>query len=468
MAKSSRLTIGLIEGTRPGPKDIWLSDDDGSRGAGRLALRVSPSGSRLFYFRYFIDGKRTVVPLGPHAKTPTAGFLTLEEAREVTVRYSFNLRTAPTADMRGALLARLQPPASPVGNLQSAITPTPSEAPPGARKGTVLELCNAYVEHLRKRGAQSASNAANIAKNHVQASPWAEIPAAELTAEQATDMIRRVVEAGHMTTASHLRQLLQAAYNMAKTGSRNAMAPAAFKEFCISTNPITDTASLKRAMVARERPALSKLELGHMWLDLIDSRHDLSVVVRAIRLTFLLGGQRCLQLLRCKLSDLNLEKGVLVLKDGKGRRTTPRVHTLPLTIEARTEALALRQMALDLGNSYLIPGKVEGAPLTSGPITHLVSKLSSRLVAAKKLGEPFCYANIRSTIETNMAELEIALDIRGEIQSHGLGGVQKKHYDHWNYLPQKLKALEIWAKYLHEASGMAKAENAKSAKSTAK
>jgi len=81
MAKSSRLTIGLIEGTSAGAKDIWLSDDDGSRGAGRLALRVSPSGSRLFYFRYFAGGKRILVPLGPYAKTATAGCLTLEEAR---------------------------------------------------------------------------------------------------------------------------------------------------------------------------------------------------------------------------------------------------------------------------------------------------------------------------------------------------------------------------------------------------
>ena len=394
--------------------------------------------------------------------------MTAYEAREVAVRYSFNQRTGATPDLRGALLSRLPQHALPVGSLQTNLPPSPAATSPRTSKGTVLELCNAYVEHLKKRGAQSARSVAYIAKNHVKSTPWADIPAADLTAEQAADMLRRVFEAGHTTTASHLRQLLQAAYNMAKTGSRNAMAPAAFKEFCITTNPITDTASLKRAMAARERPALSKLELGHMWLDLTDSRHDLSVVVRAIRLTFLLGGQRCLQVLRCKLSDLNLEKGVLVLKDGKGRRTTPRTHVLPLTSAAKTEALALRQMALDLGNSYLIPGKVAGAPLTSSPITHTVGGLSRRLVAAKKLSEPFCFANIRSTIETNMAELEIPLDIRGEIQSHGLGGIQKKHYDHWNYLPQKLKALETWAKFLDEAAAIANAANANTDGSTAK
>lgn len=113
-------------------------------------------------------------------------------------------------------------------------------------------------------------------------------------------------------------------------------------------------------------------------------------------------------------------------------------------------------MALDLGNMYLIPGAVKSKPLTSSPITHTVSRLSRKLIDAKKLGEPFCYANIRSTIETRLAELEIPPDIRGEIQSHGLSGVQKKHYDQWQYIPQKLKALATWEKYLDEAVAYSK------------
>ena len=30
----------------------------------------------------------------------------------------------------------------------------------------------------------------------------------------------------------------------------------------------------------------------------------------------------------------------------------------------------------------------------------------------------------------------------------GLSGVQEKHYDMWEYMPQKLHALMIWEKFL--------------------
>jgi integrase len=448
MAKSSRFTIALIEGTRATSAEIWLSDDDGSRGAGRLVLRVSPT-SRLFYFRYFLDGKKILLPLGPYAKTPA----TLEEAREVAISCTSATRAKGSVDLRAALLSKLAAATSPEGLPQvpaKVQTPAPR---------TVLELCNAYVDHLRNRGAQSARFSANLVRAHVQPTPWAEISATELTAEQAADMIRRVVQAGHMTTAKHLRQLLLAAYNLAKGAGKNPTTPSTFVEFRVIQNPVSETASMSGAIQARDRPVASKLELGHMWLDLTANKHDLTVAVRAVRLNFYLGGQRCLQLLRCKLADLNLENGELTLYDPKGRRLTPRKHVLPLTSGAKAEVNALRQMAIDLGNPYLIPGKGTGKPMTPGPMSKVINFLSRRLLKANKLSEPFCYANIRSTIETTMAALEISSDIRAQIQSHDLSGVQKKHYDQWLYLPQKLKALESWQKHLTEVADLARAAN---------
>jgi hypothetical protein len=41
-----------------------------------------------------------------------------------------------------------------------------------------------------------------------------------------------------------------------------------------------------------------------------------------------------------------------------------------------------------------------------------------------------------------------ALLSRPEIQSHGLGGVQDRHYDQYEYIKQKRKALLKWEKFL--------------------
>jgi hypothetical protein len=55
---------------------------------------------------------------------------------------------------------------------------------------------------------------------------------------------------------------------------------------------------------------------------------------------------------------------------------------------------------------------------------------------------------MRSTCETMMAAMGISKDIRAQIQSHGLGGVQARHYDRHDYMPEKRNALEAWTKRL--------------------
>jgi integrase len=455
MVKPLRLTVSLIEGVRENTRERWLSDDSGSRGAGRLAIRVSPNGKKRFYFRYFLGGKRVLIPLGLYSKNQAANCLTLEQAREVAMHYAFATHFN-AIDLRQALISRVAL-ATPPSSHAAVNAPVDASAHvANVPQRTLIDLCEAYVEHLRNRKAQSASTVASIIKNHVGSTKLAVLPAADLTAEQATELIRTVVNAGHLTTAKHLRQYLQAAYNLAKRGGKDPTIPASFKDFGIVNNPVSETASMSSAIKARERPVLSKLELGHIWLELCQSEHDLSVAFRALRLNFCLGGQRSLQLLRCKVSDVDIDRALIVLHDGKGRRTSPRKHFLPLTKEAMVEVLALRQMALDLGNPFLIPGAIKSKQLTPGPISKTVTEISRKLLRSKVLVEPFCYANIRSTIETSMAELDIPADVRAEIQSHGMGGIQKKFYDQWTYLPQKLKALEKWQKYLNESTDLAK------------
>jgi hypothetical protein len=39
----------------------------------------------------------------------------------------------------------------------------------------------------------------------------------------------------------------------------------------------------------------------------------------------------------------------------------------------------------------------------------------------------------------------MASDVRAQIQSHGLGGIQARHYDRHDYMPEKSAALSLWA-----------------------
>jgi hypothetical protein len=85
-----------------------------------------------------------------------------------------------------------------------------------------------------------------------------------------------------------------------------------------------------------------------------------------------------------------------------------------------------------------------------------MARVADELLAAKRLTEPFRYANLRSTIETAMAGLDISRHHRGLIQSHGTSGIQEKHYDRFEYMPQKREALLQWQTYIVEAAELAR------------
>ena len=51
-------------------------------------------------------------------------------------------------------------------------------------------------------------------------------------------------------------------------------------------------------------------------------------------------------------------------------------------------------------------------------------------------------------METALASVKVSKEIRGHLQSHGLTGVQAKHYDGHDYEDEKREALQILFKML--------------------
>ena len=59
----------------------YETDDTGRRGYGRLAIKVSPSGSKVFYLQYRFDNKRKYLALGGYPN------LSLQAARKHAIDY---------------------------------------------------------------------------------------------------------------------------------------------------------------------------------------------------------------------------------------------------------------------------------------------------------------------------------------------------------------------------------------------
>ena len=115
----------------------------------------------------------------------------------------------------------------------------------------------------------------------------------------------------------------------------------------------------------------------------------------------------------------------------------PRPHTVPLTKEA---ARALKDCE---------PAGVF-ALSTDGGETHLAAtSLSAWAVDAAGDAIPdFQAKRIRSGVETMLASAGVSQEIRGRLQSHGISGVQARHYDGHDYLAEKRKALTTLYKLL--------------------
>jgi integrase len=87
----------------PTNKDQWLTDD-APKGHGRLTVRITPSGDRLFYFRYTdSEGKRVTMAIGKYCEEGRDG-LTLAVARGTAGDLS-KLYQSGVRDLKGHLEA---------------------------------------------------------------------------------------------------------------------------------------------------------------------------------------------------------------------------------------------------------------------------------------------------------------------------------------------------------------------------
>ncbi len=59
-----------------------------------------------------------------------------------------------------------------------------------------------------------------------------------------------------------------------------------------------------------------------------------------------------------------------------------------------------------------------------------------------RTADTFTIGDLRRTVETRLAGVGVPVEIRAQLQSHGLGGIQERHYDCQDHTDEKRAALE--------------------------
>lgn len=433
---ANKLTVTALRGKWRGV-DRWLSDG-GSRGAGRLVAKLSKAGV-VFYFAYFdAEDRRRFFPIGSFDWRGERG-ITLQKARDRAAELS-RLYREEAKDLHAHFAAEEAARA----RARKAAEDAAKRADEVARRSTLRQLLDAYTAHLERLGKQAVGDARGIFNLHVyDAAPeLAERRAAEIHVNEFVDLIGRLTEEGKGRTAAKLRSYLRAAYALAIKSKTDPAAPLALRAFGIEANPITSIGALSQFNRARDR-TLSAEEL-RPFLARLDKLPQ-SVKRDALTLCLLLGGQRPTQLLRARPVDADVSAGTLTLYDPKGSRQQPRPHVLPLT--KRATAIVRRAVAVNAEAPYLFTsdGKRGLRPET---LSAAVAEIAADMVKAKEARERFELRDLRRTCETMLAALGVSSDVRAQLQSHGLGGVQQRHYDRHGYMLEKRAALEKWQRHL--------------------
>ena len=394
---------------------------------GSLQARKLKSGTVALYWRYTHGGRTDRVLIGNYdSKLPPKQTAPKGSAYSIA-----------GAALAAAGMATKHDAAAKVGGSHRALVLAEKEqraadsaAKIEASRQTLKTLVLAYADHLKALGRTSHRDARSIFELHVIAAhpSIAKMPASAVTGVHVADMLRTLFSAGKGRTANKLRAYLRAAYGVATVAPYSAETPEAFKAFSIHSNPVSVTKSIASANRPDKNP-LSADEMRTYWLAI----KDLPGLTGAVlRLHLLTGAQRIEQLMRLRTADATAD--TIMLLDGKGRPgKPPRQHYLPLLDDAKSALDAAQPtgefaLSLDGGKSHIAPATFSRWAAAEAQACGIVGFKAKRL---------------RSGVETLLASAGISQEVRGRLQSHGIGGVQATHYDAHDYLPAKRTALEV-------------------------
>ena len=428
----------IINGLQPGPFKTLLK----IKPSGALQARKQANGATALYWRYSIGTTSERVLIGvydssaaPKSLEPTGKGYSIAAATRAAEALALEHHQHREEGGRPALMAA-----------EKEAKSKAQAAKVEAEKFTLNNLLTDYCDHLEALGRVAHKDARSIFKLHVlEAWPKiAALPANQVTGEQIADMMRRVIELGKARTSNKLRSYIRAAYQTAKAARSKASIPVRFKGYNVTHNPGADTEPDESANKADKRP-LSAEELRSYWRAIKAAPGFRGAV---LRLHLLTGGQRIEQLVNLRTENVTGDS--IMLFDGKGRPgKPPRPHTVPLIPQAAAALLECQPQGI-----YAIS--------TDKGVTHLAATTLSAWAVEASAQPDFQAKRIRSGVETLLASARISSDIRGRLQSHGISGVQARHYDGHDYMDEKRQALETLHRLLDapEASNVVQLKTA--------
>ncbi len=392
-------------------------DDTRTRGAGRLGVQVFPSGSKMFVFRYKRGGKWAFIQIGSFP------ILTLADAR----------------DKAKALSQTIRDGLDPKDELERQAKERDQAKREHEQQGTIEQLFRSYTEQMKKDGKRTHRAVLVALEKETFPHLSKTTKAKDVTAHDIKIILAHMIRRGADTQSNRVRSYLMAAFNY---GLKHDNDPANFiddAKFGLVMNPVAAIPKQKAAECVGER-FLTWAETRQL-LDDMEQSMSLGLTLRSlIRLCFFTGGQRPYELAASRWTSIDWQKLTMTITADISKNG--RTHLIPLTDSA---IRVLKEQQASTADSPFIFAHA------SKPDEHMpMASLSQAIDRYRKRSKMahFIPRDFRRTCKTLMGELGIAKDLRDRLQNHALNDVSSKHYDRYEYLPEKCQALALWERHL--------------------
>lgn len=347
----------------------------------KFAVRVFPSGAKTFFVFYRHHGRMRRYSIG------SANLLKVDEARKQAKR----------------VLAQVELGRDPASEKQEV-----------KMAESFAELADAYLEQHAKRKKRSWREDERVINNELLPA-WRNKKAKDIRPVDVSTLLERIVARGAPIMANRTLEIVRKMFGWG------------YKKSLVDSNPCARLDKPSEEHI-RER-VLNDDEIRPIWRA-IDGD---SWVAEILRLTLMLG-QRPGEVANMRWEDINLEKRTWTIGGADYKNKRP--HVVPLS------EMALRKLK-EIKESYGGSLWVFPSPHASkGPVVNY-DKCMARLRKTADI-DHWTAHDLRTTATTKMAEIGVPSFEVDRVLGHKLPGVIK-HYNMYDYFPQKKRALDKWA-----------------------
>lgn len=408
------LTDNRVKNLKAKPAAYYEWEDTGQRGVGRLGVKVEPTGSKTFYFRYYdADKVRRFVVLG---KFPE---VSLAQARDAA--REFGGQVSSGQDPKKLMVAA---------------------AEADAALGTIKQLFELYTERMRIDGKRTYKTVFRELEKETYHFIAPTTKAKNVKSLHIKNILAAMIQRGAAVQSNRIRSYLHAAWQYGLRADNDpAVAAGSQISFGLEGNPVTAV------------PRQNVEKTGENWLKISEVRYLLESFSTAnkvgfqsaqlLLLCFHLGGQRPYEIISSKWQDIDfVEKTWTIRKDVS---KTSRPHMIPLTSSAIDVINAVKARNFS-ESDFIFPNHDDKSRCYK---TDSFGQAIRYYLFAEPDFKKFIPRDIRRTCKTLMGEIGISKQIRDILMNHARHDVSSRHYDRYEYVKEKRAALELWEQYLN-------------------